>query len=555
MIPVLGLALGVSLVVAPPTAAPRRVRRPAAADSTALRICGDPGNMPLSNVRGEGFQNKVAEVLARALGMRLEYFWYTYYERGLLRNTLNGGNCDVLMDVPDDFDGALTTRPYYRSTYVLAYRTDRGLHITSLDDSVLKRLRIGVFQTSPARDVLREHGIVANTVVHYVFYDSYYHPEQHPGEQVDAVIAGTLDAATAWGPIAGYAVARQGAPLTLLPLNTFDTSEPLDFAMSLAVRRADTALKAQLDRALAERRDEIREILTNFGVPLVRCDSCAISGDLPAQVLRAVTPPTPPATPGGPSGGANEPRTADDSGAAVADLRRRLAAGADPTAELLAAIEGHDAERIRYLLDHGAHLDSLGTLGYDGLHEAIREQDSALVALLIAAGAGLEVRDREGWTPLMLAVWDRNHAIVRELVAKGARVNAVGGKGWSPLALAVTYDTTMIAPLLASGADVNATNDAGYTPLMFAVVTSATATVDRLLAAGANAGAANRAGMTGLMLAAMRDDAPMVTTLLRSRIGLNDRNAAGDTALQIAQRRHFDDIVALLTGAGAKPTT
>jgi quinoprotein dehydrogenase-associated probable ABC transporter substrate-binding protein len=508
----------------------------AAPDTAALRVCADPGNMPLSNQRGEGFQNKVAEALARAMGMRLDYFWYTYYERGLLRNTLNAGNCDVLLDVPDDMDGALVTKPYYKSTYVMAYRVDRNLHPASLDDPVLKQIHIGVFQTSPARDVLREHGIVANTVVHYVFYDSYYHPEQHPAEQIDAVIAGTLDAVTAWGPTAGYAVAKEHAPLTVWPLNTVATTVPLDFSMALAVRRQDGALKARLEQALAEHRDEIRAILASYGVPLVRCDECIISGDLPAQVLHDATP---------------APVVADDTAGAMVGVRARLAAGTNPTVELNDAVIGKDPGRVRYLLDHGARADSLDNLGYDALHEAIRDQDITIAQLLVEHGAGLETRDREGWTPLMLAVWDGNTAAVHLLIDKGARVNTIGGKGWSPLTLAITYDTAMVGPLLAGGGDANGTNNAGYTPIMFAVVRSDSGLVDRLVQAGARAAVANKAGVTPLMLAVMRNDAAMVKQLLALRVDVNAANAAGDRALGIARQRHFDDVAMLLNSAGA----
>ena len=147
---------------------------------TPLRVCGDPGNMPLSNSQGEGFQNKISELLARSMGRPLEYFWYTYYERGLVRTTLNANRCDVLFDMPPDFELALPTKPYYKSTFVLVTRKDRNLHVRSLDDPILKNLRIGVFQASAARDALRNHGIQHNTVIHYIFYDSRVHPEQQP---------------------------------------------------------------------------------------------------------------------------------------------------------------------------------------------------------------------------------------------------------------------------------------------------------------------------------------------------------------------------------------
>ena len=108
-------------------------------DALPLRVCADPGNMPLSNNKGEGFQNKVAEILAKGLDQPLQYYWYPYYGRGLVRSTLTAEKCDVLMDVPSDFEMALTTKPYYKSGFVLVYRKKENHSITSLDDPILKK--------------------------------------------------------------------------------------------------------------------------------------------------------------------------------------------------------------------------------------------------------------------------------------------------------------------------------------------------------------------------------------------------------------------------------
>ena len=158
--------------------------------------------MPLSNKAGEGFQNKIAQVVAEAMGRRLEYEWRTYYQRGLARSTINAGRCDVLMDLNSDFEMGLTTRPLYRSPYVLVTRKGLDLVPTSLDDPALKKLRLGVFQSSPARQALYEHGVSGE--VQYLFYDSATAPEEHPGKLVERVAAGELDAAESWGPVAGY---------------------------------------------------------------------------------------------------------------------------------------------------------------------------------------------------------------------------------------------------------------------------------------------------------------------------------------------------------------
>ena len=115
------------------------------ATQAALRVCADPGNMPFSNNRGEGLENKIAEVLARALGTGVQYYYRPAVERGLTRTTLDADQCDVMLDMPVDADDVLTTTALYRTTYVLAYRSDRGIAIKSLDDPRLKSLRVGVY--------------------------------------------------------------------------------------------------------------------------------------------------------------------------------------------------------------------------------------------------------------------------------------------------------------------------------------------------------------------------------------------------------------------------
>ncbi len=121
-----------------------------------LNVCADPGNMPLSDINRNGYQNKIAEVIAKALGADLVYFWRPYLERGLTRETFETNVCDVLLDLPADYGLALTTFPIYRTTYVFAYRNDRGFDFKGFDDPALKSLKIGVFQTSGVREVLTE---------------------------------------------------------------------------------------------------------------------------------------------------------------------------------------------------------------------------------------------------------------------------------------------------------------------------------------------------------------------------------------------------------------
>ena len=138
----------------------------------SLTVCADPGNMPLSNAKGEGFENKIAEIIGKDLGTGVQYYWRPSIERGLMRTTLSEGNCDVWMDMATDTEGAVVLAPLYRSTFVLAYRSDKGIHIKDLDDPALKKLRVGVFQVSAIRQALADHGVIANTVIHYLSHNA-----------------------------------------------------------------------------------------------------------------------------------------------------------------------------------------------------------------------------------------------------------------------------------------------------------------------------------------------------------------------------------------------
>ena len=237
-----------------------------------LRVCADPNNLPFSNERGEGLENRLAEMLAGELHARVEYTWFAQ-RRGFFRNTLNAGLCDVVLGVPSSIEMAATTRPYYRSSYVFVTRADGGPVVRSFDDAALRRLRIGVavigddYANSPPAHALAQRGIIGN-VVGYSVYGDYARPNP-PSRIVEAVAEGEVDVAVVWGPLAGYFASRQRVPLRLVPV----TPEidlpflPFVFDIAVGVRRGDDALREELDRALARRRADIRRLLDAYGVP------------------------------------------------------------------------------------------------------------------------------------------------------------------------------------------------------------------------------------------------------------------------------------------------
>src|SRR5213082_2864912 len=381
-----------------------------------LRVCADPGNMPFSNNRGEGIENKIAEVLALNLGTWVQYYYRPGIERGMTRTTLYAEECDVMFDMPVDSERVLVTTPLYRTTFVLASRSDRSITIRNLDDPRLKRLKVGVYQTSAIRQALADHD-VRNVSIHYLSHDADLVPEDQPAYQVQEVVDGKLDIAAVWGPFAGYYKVMKHAPIALQPVNLMEDAVPLEYDLAVAVRTSDKDLQAQLDRALHAEREAIRSILTDFGVPLVRCDACLVSGDLPSHGPYAQPKRVPESASGTPT-------------VSVAQLNDWLAHGANLSVELNNAVLAGDRVRIAYLLDRKhAPIDALDLQGETALQVAIRQKSQALVRYLLAHGAGVAVPDRDGWTPLMTAAWVNDGAIVTLLARQHADPDAAGAGG------------------------------------------------------------------------------------------------------------------------------
>jgi mxaJ protein len=248
--------------------------QPVARPSGVLRVCADPNNLPFSNQRGEGFENKIAELVAHDLGERVEYTWWAQ-RRGFFRNTLRAGTCDIVMGVPSAFELALTTKPYYRSTYVFLTRKDRHLNLSSLDDPTLKKLKIGVqiigddFSNAPPAHALSRRNIVGN-VKGYTVYGDYSQPNP-PARIIDAVAKGDVDVAIVWGPLAGYFAKQSHVALQVVPVTPQIDQPflPFVFDISMGVRRDDPAFKDQIEQVLEKRRDDVDRILRDYAVPRV----------------------------------------------------------------------------------------------------------------------------------------------------------------------------------------------------------------------------------------------------------------------------------------------
>jgi quinoprotein dehydrogenase-associated probable ABC transporter substrate-binding protein len=252
-------------------------------EQPVLRVCADPDDLPFSNEQQEGFENKIAQLIAAELGDSLVNVWWPH-RRGFVRNTLRGGLCDLIIGVPKGFDPVLTTKPYYRSTYYFVYRQSRNLGIRSLDDTVLRHLKIGVnligydYTNTPPAHALSARGVVGNLVGFHTFYTQ---SADRPNDIIDAVANGTVDVAIVWGPLAGYYAKRAPVPLTLVALPDSDAASGMPFAfdIAMAVRRSDKGFGARIDSLLERRHDEILAILLAYNVPM----SVAARGPRDAQ--------------------------------------------------------------------------------------------------------------------------------------------------------------------------------------------------------------------------------------------------------------------------------
>ena len=516
----------------------------------SLTVCADPGNMPLSNRHGEGFENKIAEVVGKALGTGVQYYWRPSIERGLMRTTLSEGNCDLWMDMASDTEGAVVlSKPLYRSTFVLAYRNDKGLNIKGLADPQLKRLRVGVFQVSAIREALANHGVVNNTVIHYLSHNADEQLDNQPSYQVQQVIDGTLDVAAVWGPMAGYYKTMLHAPLVIQPVNLGEDTVPMEFDMTLAVPRGRPDIKSAVEQALEQHKDEVQRILVDFGVPLVKCEACLISGDLPSHGPYKPEDTAPP----------TRAQIEAEHRARMADLKRWLAQGANPDNELGDAIVANDLDRVRYLLAHGAHVDARDGEGNTPLINATRFSFVDVATYLAEHKADVNLGDRSDWRPLMFAAWQDNPQLVTMLAKHGARIDVVSSDGLTPLAIAAQNAKIKAAEaLVAAGADVNApVAKGGYTPLMFAAISGSTDLTNSLLSHGARVNAVNPGGVTALMIAVANNHSRVAEVLLKSGADPDARSEDGRTALGIAQANNDDAMVQLLKGAqkGAAPAT
>jgi mxaJ protein len=240
-----------------------------------ITACADPNNLPFSNKAGQGFENKLSELIAADLHARLQYVWWAQ-RRGYVRNTLGEAKCDFWPGIASNVEMVATTRPYYRSTYMFVTRADSPLKGLTLGDPRLKSLKIGVqmvgndASNTPPAHALASRGVIDN-VRGYMLYGD-YRRSNPPAAIIEAVERHEVDVALVWGPLASFFAARSPAPLRLEPVTPWfaDQQWPMQFDVSVGVQKDNQKLLKEIDHILVRRRGDIERLLTSYRVPVVR---------------------------------------------------------------------------------------------------------------------------------------------------------------------------------------------------------------------------------------------------------------------------------------------
>ena len=254
----------------------------ASPEGKAFRVCADPNNLPFSNSKGEGFENKIAELFAKELGLPVEYTWYPQ-RMGFIRNTLRSRQesgrykCDIIMGVPFNYPETATSRPYYRSTWVMLYVKGKGLDNVKTPQDVLKApnlrsLKFGVFGGSPAADWVLKYNLMEQMVPYRLQTGAI---EDYTGKVIiEDLLPGNINVLFIWGPIAGYFAKQHPelAPVSMQSENEKDKDRDVafDFPISMGMRQPDKEWKEQINKLIEQNEDKINAILTDYGIPLVK---------------------------------------------------------------------------------------------------------------------------------------------------------------------------------------------------------------------------------------------------------------------------------------------
>lgn len=261
------IAVAAALLSLAVSAGPAVAQTSEVQDAASLRVCADPNDLPFSNEKGEGFENKVANILGAELGLPVTYTWFPQGP-GFVKNTLALRRCDVVAGVAagDDALGMTTTSPYYYSTYIMIARKD-GPKVTGISDPKLKDLRIGVIANTPPVELMVKYKLMNKMRSYPLVIDTRF--ESSTEKLVKDVASGETDIGLVWGPIAGYHIKKNTLPLDVLPLKSEEGVSRLDFRIAMGVRGNEPEFRRKLSAALAKNKDKIDDVLRSYGVPLL----------------------------------------------------------------------------------------------------------------------------------------------------------------------------------------------------------------------------------------------------------------------------------------------
>jgi quinoprotein dehydrogenase-associated probable ABC transporter substrate-binding protein len=240
-----------------------------------LRVCSDPANLPFSNEKGEGFENKIAEIVADELKLPIDYTWFPQ-ATGFVRRTLFAKACDIIIGFAQGDELVLNTNHYYRSTYALLYRKGGELDgVDTLADPRLQGKRIGIIAGTPPSDIMASNGLMTLAKPYALTVDRRY---ESPAESmIEDIRKGEIAAGVLWGPIAGYFAARGGEPLAVMPLVKESTGPRMAYRITFGVRNGEDDWKRQLNQIIAKRQGDIDAVLLEYGVPLLDEDNKLIT--------------------------------------------------------------------------------------------------------------------------------------------------------------------------------------------------------------------------------------------------------------------------------------
>jgi quinoprotein dehydrogenase-associated probable ABC transporter substrate-binding protein len=235
-------------------------------DRSELKVCADPSNLPFSDEKKEGFENKIAELIGNELGLKVDYAWFPQVI-GFVRNTLRAHLCDLVMGTVAGDEIMQTTNPYYFTTYVMFYRSDKDLAVEGMQDARLAGLRLGVVAGTPPADLLVRHELMSHTKPYALTVDTRVESPTH--QMVQDVIDGTIDVGFLWGPIAGYFRRHDGLPLTLVPLKDEPGAARMEYHIAMGVRANEPEWRRTINAAILKRQKDMTAVLRDYGVPLL----------------------------------------------------------------------------------------------------------------------------------------------------------------------------------------------------------------------------------------------------------------------------------------------